>query len=188
MQGRHPFPSRTRWLRPVRPMVPGWRRPGRAGGRQHYGGVAQLGEHLPCKQGVMSSNLTISIKNSDFHCFLYLENCIRKYPRNNEKSLRVWLESTDGGMPAFRRLWETECPETIRIISQIQDIRGSYLSDNSRRWTDSEQACLQSWLNIRRPNGNRVRSMRSSDESTRFSERIRKRRARRSRMLSRKLR
>ena len=26
------------------------------------GGVAQLGEHLPCKQGVMSSNLTISIK------------------------------------------------------------------------------------------------------------------------------
>ena len=31
-----------------------------------YGGVAQLGEHLPCKQGVMSSNLiisTISLKN-----------------------------------------------------------------------------------------------------------------------------
>ena len=27
-----------------------------------YGGVAQLGEHLPCKQGVMSSNLTISIE------------------------------------------------------------------------------------------------------------------------------
>ena len=27
-----------------------------------YGGVAQLGEHLPCKQGVMSSNLTISIQ------------------------------------------------------------------------------------------------------------------------------
>ena len=26
-----------------------------------YGGVAQLGEHLPCKQGVMSSNLTVSI-------------------------------------------------------------------------------------------------------------------------------
>ena len=27
-----------------------------------YEGVAQLGEHLPCKQGVMSSNLTISIR------------------------------------------------------------------------------------------------------------------------------
>ena len=27
---------------------------------EFFGGVAQLGEHLPCKQGVMSSNLTIS--------------------------------------------------------------------------------------------------------------------------------
>ena len=29
----------------------------------HFGGVAQLGEHLPCKQGVKSSNLSISIRN-----------------------------------------------------------------------------------------------------------------------------
>ena len=28
-----------------------------------YGGVAQLGEHLPCKQGVKSSNLSISIRD-----------------------------------------------------------------------------------------------------------------------------
>ena len=27
-----------------------------------FGDVAQLGEHLPCKQGVMSSNLTISTR------------------------------------------------------------------------------------------------------------------------------
>ena len=27
-----------------------------------YGGVAQLGEHLPCKQGVKSSNLSVSIR------------------------------------------------------------------------------------------------------------------------------
>ena len=27
----------------------------------YFGGVAQLGEHLPCKQGVKSSNLSISI-------------------------------------------------------------------------------------------------------------------------------
>ena len=27
------------------------------------GGVAQLGEHLPCKQGVKSSNLSISIRD-----------------------------------------------------------------------------------------------------------------------------
>ena len=28
------------------------------------GGVAQLGEHLPCKQGVKSSNLSISIRQA----------------------------------------------------------------------------------------------------------------------------
>ena len=33
-----------------------------------YGGIAQLGEHLPCKQGVRSSNLLTSI--------LFFENCI----------------------------------------------------------------------------------------------------------------
>ena len=29
------------------------------------GGVAQLGEHLPCKQGVKSSNLSVSIIRKD---------------------------------------------------------------------------------------------------------------------------
>ena len=61
VRGTHPFPSRTRWLRPGRPMVLYWRRYGRVGGCQIYGGIAQLGEHLPCKQGVRSSNLLISI-------------------------------------------------------------------------------------------------------------------------------
>ncbi len=79
-QGKHPFPSRTRRLRPDRPMVLHWRRCGRVGGCQirsadgtaletvwesrwlpdPNGDVAQLGEHLPCKQGVESSNLFIS--------------------------------------------------------------------------------------------------------------------------------
>ena len=31
------------------------------------GGVAQLGEHLPCKQGVMGSNPIISTSRSDRH-------------------------------------------------------------------------------------------------------------------------
>ena len=30
--------------------------------RKAYGGVAQLGEHLPCKQGVMGSNPIISTR------------------------------------------------------------------------------------------------------------------------------
>ena len=42
-------------------MVLRWRRRGRVGGCQiKNGGVAQLGEHLPCKQGVKSSNLSVS--------------------------------------------------------------------------------------------------------------------------------
>ena len=51
----------------------------------YYGGVAQLGEHLPCKQGVVGSNPFISIRyfkyrkareEIEFSCQLYLENRI----------------------------------------------------------------------------------------------------------------
>ena len=40
------------------------REPQEAEERDHpmYGGVAQLGEHLPCTQGVRSSNLLISTR------------------------------------------------------------------------------------------------------------------------------
>ena len=38
------------------------------------GGVAQLGEHLPCKQGVKSSNLSVSIDCKSSHvCTLKTE-------------------------------------------------------------------------------------------------------------------
>ena len=33
---------------------------GEQAGARFCGGVAQLGEHLPCKQGVKSSNLSVS--------------------------------------------------------------------------------------------------------------------------------
>ena len=41
-----------------------------------YGGIAQLGEHLPCKQGVKGSNPFIS---TPFRMkrYMYLENCIQ---------------------------------------------------------------------------------------------------------------
>ena len=45
-----------------------------------HGGVAQLGEHLPCKQGVKSSNLSISIWDFKNRIpITYLENHILKY-------------------------------------------------------------------------------------------------------------
>ena len=42
------------------------------------GGVAQLGEHLPCKQGVKSSNLSVSTRSWKQEQKLYLENRILK--------------------------------------------------------------------------------------------------------------
>ena len=41
-----------------------------------HGGVAQLGEHLPCKQGVKSSNLSVSISQINKSDKMYLENFI----------------------------------------------------------------------------------------------------------------
>ena len=56
-----------------------------------YGGVAQLGEHLPCKQGVKSSNLSISIRNLMLKFRdTYLENHILKTisRKNHEKRIK----------------------------------------------------------------------------------------------------
>ena len=40
------------------------------------GGIAQLGEHLPCKQGVRSSNLLISIAQSrSTNLFTRISSC-----------------------------------------------------------------------------------------------------------------
>ena len=60
--------------------------------RSTDGGLAQLGEHLPCKQGVESSNLLVSIvivyKAVDDHR-TYLENRILKiYQRYQERHPR----------------------------------------------------------------------------------------------------
>ena len=39
-----------------------------------HGGVAQLGEHLPCKQGVKSSNLSVSTDRKQLNEFECNEN------------------------------------------------------------------------------------------------------------------
>ena len=76
----HLYPFRTQKLSSAVVKILGWKRPGKIAQCQHrtgngenrspilkkgeakpnYGGVAQLGEHLPCKQGVMGSNPIIS--------------------------------------------------------------------------------------------------------------------------------
>ena len=48
---------------------------GKQVGARFNGGVAQLGEHLPCKQGVKGSNPFISTNTVKAVC-MYLENHI----------------------------------------------------------------------------------------------------------------
>ena len=43
---------------------------GKQVGARFNGGVAQLGEHLPCKQGVKSSNLSISTEHHKMKEFI----------------------------------------------------------------------------------------------------------------------
>ena len=62
-----------------------------------YGGVAQLGEHLPCKQGVKSSNLSISICTvTMIRADMYLENRIQNnYPIN----FKIYQQDIRGDYP-----------------------------------------------------------------------------------------
>ena len=63
-----------------------------------YGGIAQLGEHLPCKQGVKSSNLFVSTKTPKRRPIrTYLENCIhhpkKKLQTNAQDERKLKLET-----------------------------------------------------------------------------------------------
>ena len=52
------------------------------------GGVAQLGEHLPCKQGVKSSNLSVSTRDqSEIDHGMYFENFIQ-----NDKMIKYLFD------------------------------------------------------------------------------------------------
>ena len=60
------------------------------------GGVAQLGEHLPCKQGVKSSNLSVSTHPRKRGWKLYLENRILKNLKSiNTKSKILLVQKSD---------------------------------------------------------------------------------------------
>ena len=53
-----------------------------------------MGEHLPCKQGVKSSNLSVSIadEGNKVVCKLYLENRILKNLEISRKDIRGYHE------------------------------------------------------------------------------------------------
>ena len=62
-QGKHPFPSRTRRLRPKRPMVLHWRRCGRAGGCQIKWGCSSVGRAPALQAGGRE------FESLHLHCF-----------------------------------------------------------------------------------------------------------------------
>ena len=71
-----------------------WKQKGRPASN---GGVAQLGEHLPCKQGVKSSNLSISIRNLMIKFRdTYLENRILN---RNELIIQLNIKTSEAIYP-----------------------------------------------------------------------------------------
>jgi hypothetical protein len=71
-----------------------------------HGGIAQLGERLPCKQEVTSSNLVVSTKlpvSAGRKAAMHLDNCIRKMTekysgqrekQKESKNLQVYKKRT----------------------------------------------------------------------------------------------
>ena len=59
----------------------------------HFGGVAQLGEHLPCKQGVDSSNLFISTTAAPSRTRLRVMGTLLESPRNGRSGKKKAVSS-----------------------------------------------------------------------------------------------
>ena len=57
------------------------------------GGIAQLGEHLPCKQGVESSNLSVSTGLKANLLTIRIEVCVSKTRKGNASHFRLYLEN-----------------------------------------------------------------------------------------------
>ena len=59
------------------------------------GGLAQLGEHLPCKQGVESSNLLVSSRKQSLLNFImmYLENFTQNRYQKKRKFFQIIVQT-----------------------------------------------------------------------------------------------
>ena len=85
-----------------------------------YGGIAQLGEHLPCKQGVKGSNPFISTRMPqspvrDGHPNMYLENRIWKDKTSKTNSiLTIFYDKISGSMVRKKRPWDANFNKPAR--------------------------------------------------------------------------
>ena len=97
-----------------------------------HGGVAQLGEHLPCKQGVKSSNLSISIcagRRKPERTATYLENRILNRSEIRSNDLVKTSENKQKTQPAGVTLY------TEQRLVKLERAQGGCLGTKSRRKT-----------------------------------------------------
>ena len=78
-----------------------------------YGGIAQLGEHLPCKQGVRSSNLLISTNDltAIIDCFVG--------DKNIENRITVYISSQET-KGARRMPWHQEAKKDVTSNENLE--------------------------------------------------------------------
>ena len=99
-QGTHPYPSRTRWLRPGRPMVLCWRRHGRAGGCRRTWGISSVGRAPALQAG--GHEFDSRILHSAISRKMYIENCTQKVIFLNEQCRPQRLRAL-GACPQMRK-------------------------------------------------------------------------------------
>ena len=87
-----------------------------------YGELAQLGEHLPCTQGVKGSNPLFSTTSLAEDSSMYLENWIKYqivYKQvNNENEIEINHKSVFSKFCGFWNSWEMESKDTISKINR----------------------------------------------------------------------
>ena len=113
-------------------MILCWRRHGKAGGcRIHYGGVAQLGEHLPCKQGVKSSNLSISTRDCTLQFGNKVSSLTCRHVMKTKHYEGLWKQAFNAFETfCFRNVpWKLHIENLIQssnreVWNKYQDIRG----------------------------------------------------------------
>ena len=91
-QGSHPFPCRTRRLRPDRPRVLHWRRCGRVGGCQNIWGCSSVGR-APALQAGGQGFESLHLHSEEFYLILPIKRTLKTaYTRKHQDKTNVRTE------------------------------------------------------------------------------------------------
>ena len=111
-----------------------------------YGGVAQLGEHLPCKQGVKSSNLSISTRDCTLQFGNKVSSLACRHVMKTKHYEGLWKQAFNAFETfCFRNVpWKLHIENLIqssnwKVWNKYQDIRGVTRKCNQ---TNQKQAII----------------------------------------------